>query len=293
MAQELGTPDLDLPRRRIGEPQHPPGDRAADEPKDHQQQQVDDRRAAGPERRAQHQPAVARFARFRDRELQRVNGGVGDRSERLAGKRVGVAFRDEEREAAVDLDDVAEARSLSTEIRPSPPRSSSARSGSCATAARSCGGMPSSGARKVMIGRLKTRSVLAERALPGATGRRDGGSGRRAVAGHGIARAASSPARAAPAAKASGRQSASQPARTTSERSRRRSGRAAEAGRENAIVDGIMREVQASAGRRTRAPPAGDLPADQTGCLASSGCSSPAWYISFRMSQPPTNSPFT
>ena len=31
----------------------------------------------------------------------------------------------------------------------------------------------------------------------------------------------------------------------------------------------------------------------QTGCFARSCCSSPAWYISFRMSQPPTNSPLT
>ena len=30
----------------------------------------------------------------------------------------------------------------------------------------------------------------------------------------------------------------------------------------------------------------------QTGCFASSCCSSPVWYISFRMSQPPMNSPF-
>ena len=76
---------------------------------------------------------------------------------------------------------------LSTAIRPSPPRSSSARTRSRPAAARSCGGTPRTVARKVITGRLKTTSVPAGRRSR--AGRAVGATVcGRAVAGHGGAR---------------------------------------------------------------------------------------------------------
>ena len=94
---------------------------------DHQQKQVDDRGAAGPDRGGRASAGRRALpASPRSRASSALDGGVGDRVERLARKRLDVAFRDDEREPAVDLDDIADDRSLSTVIRPSPPRSSSA-----------------------------------------------------------------------------------------------------------------------------------------------------------------------
>ena len=120
-------PILNFPAAESARCQHAPGDRAADESQRHQQQQIDDRRAARPDGGAEHQPAIARFARLRDRELRALST-VDSVTESSVSPVSGSRSLSATTKASPPSILMALPRSiLSTAIRPSPPRSSSAR----------------------------------------------------------------------------------------------------------------------------------------------------------------------